>query len=512
MKRNKRILSLILWLSFLGLIFYFSVRLFIFFSNGRGIFNIIFSFLLLLAEAHSILHSLGFLISIVNLKKKGVNYHRHVKLDKNNLPSVTILVPARNEPIGILELTFISIFSLDYSNKKIVFLDGSDDDHFEENVKLANKYNIEYFRPLDKPKSKAEIINKYLGQVNTKYVSVFDADQNPMPSFLTETVGLAEYSNKIGFIQTPQLYSNYNVSPIARGAALQQSIFYENVCESKGTSDAMFCCGTNFLMRVEALKRVGGFDENSVTEDFATSVKIHSLGYHSVYYNHVRVFGMAPETLPAYLKQQFRWSAGSVGVLRKLFLAELRGELKLSLAQRWEYFLSATYYFVGWSFFILMICPALYLLFNVPTYFASPYLYLGTFIPYYILMSITFYATMKKRNYKIKDVFTGIIMGSLSYPVLIESTTAAILNKKVTFQITDKGKTGHVSFWKLWPWTIMIVVNILAISSGLFRFSENPYAIGINIFWCGYHSVLLLNIFRLNKSPKIEENNLLKHA
>ena len=512
MKRSKIIFSLILWLAFLGIIFYFSVRLFIFFSNGYGFFNIIFSFLLLLAEAHSILHSLGFLISIVNLKKKGANYHRHVKLDKNSLPSVTILVPARNEPIDILELTFISIFSLDYNNKKIVFLDGSDESYFAKNVKLANKYNIEYFRPLVRPKSKAEIINKYLPQVNSKYLSIFDADQNPMPSFLTETVGLAEYSNKIGFVQTPQLYTNYRTSPIARGAALQQSIFYENVCESKGTSDAMFCCGTNFLMRVEALKKVNGFDENSVTEDFATSVKIHSLGYHSIYYNHVRVFGMAPETLPAYLKQQFRWSAGSVGVLRKLFLAELKGKLHLSISQRWEYFLSATYYFTGWSFFILMICPALYLLFNVPTYFANPYLYLGTFIPYYVLMSITFYATMKKRNYKISDVFIGIIMGSLSYPVLIESTTAAIFNKKITFQITDKGKTGRVSFWKLWPWTIMIAVNFLAISNGFLHFSENPYAIGINIFWCGYHSILLLNIFRLNKSPKIENINLLRHT
>lgn len=512
MKKHAKILALILWLAFLGLIFYFSVRLFIFFSNGRGVFNILFSFLLLLAEAHSIIHSLGFLISIVNLRKSGANYHRRVELDKKNLPAVTILVPARNEPTDILELTFIALFSLDYGNKKIVFLDGSDDAYFEANAKLAEKYNLEYFRPLDKPKSKAEIINKYLARVESKYLAVFDADQNPLPGFLTETVALAEYSNKIGFIQTPQLYSNYKVSPIARGAALQQSIFYENVCESKGTSDAMFCCGTNFLMRVEALKRAGGFDENSVTEDFATSVKIHSLGYHSIYYNHVRVFGMAPETLPAYLKQQFRWSAGSVGVLRKLFLAELRGELHLSPAQRWEYFLSATYYFVGWSFFILMICPALYLLFKVPSYFASPYLYLGTFIPYYILMSITFYATMKKRNYKIKDVFVGIIMGSLSYPVLIASTTAAILNKKISFQITDKGKTGRLSFWKLWPWTIMIAINLLAIGRGLLNFSENPYAMGINILWCAYHSILLSNIFHLNKSPKIERNALLNYT
>jgi cellulose synthase (UDP-forming) len=502
----------LVYLSFLGLFLYFGVRLYIFFSNGSGFLNVIISFLLLLAEAHSIIHSLGFVISVVRLRKPGVNYHRHAELDYNNLPAVTIMVPARNEPIGILEITFISLAALDYNNKSIVFLDGSDDEYILKNSELAKKYNITYFRPTEIPKSKAEIINRYLPNISSKYLSVFDADQNPLPEFLVETVGLAEYSKKIGFIQTPQLYSNLNVSPIARGAALQQSIFYENVCESKGESGAMFCCGTNFLMRTDVLKKVGGFDESSVTEDFATSVKIHSLGYRSIYYNHVRVFGMAPETLPAYLKQQFRWSAGSVGVLRRLFFDSLHGKLHLNIAQKWEYFLSATYYFVGWSFFILMLCPILYLLFDIPSYFESPYLYLGTFIPYYALMLITFYATMKKRNYKIKDVFNGIIMGSISYPVLIESTTAAIFGRKAHFIITDKTGTGRLNFWRLWPWTIMIALNFVAIVNGLFHISNNYYAIGVNIFWCIYHSFLLSYIFKLNKSPKAEKNNVLNYA
>lgn len=512
MKKRTRIYLILFSLAALGLFVYFGVRLYVFFSNGHGFLNLAISFFLLLAETHSILHSLGFIIGLIRLRDTSKEHNGHAKLDPNNLPSVTILIPARNEPLDILEITFISVVSLDYRNKKIVFLDGSDDKYLSDNSKLASKYGVEYFHPTEKPRSKAEIINKYLPSVLSKYLSVFDADQNPLPEFLMETVGLAEYSSKIGFIQTPQLYSNLNASPIARGAALQQSIFYENVCEAKGKSGAMFCCGTNFLMQTAALKKVGGFDESSVTEDFATSVKIHSLGYRSIYYNHVRVFGMAPETLPAYLKQQFRWSAGSVGVLRRLVIDSWNGKLHLSISQVWEYFLSATYYFVGWSFLILMLCPILYLLFDVPTYFASPYLYLGTFIPYYSLMMITFYSTMKRRHYKIKDVFNGIIMGSISYPVLIKSTTAAILGKKVTFEITDKGKSGRLSFLSLWPWTIMIALNILAITNGLIHLTENPYAIIVNIIWCVYHSLLLSRVFKLNRVPMIEKNNVLNYT
>ncbi len=512
MTKRKRLIIIISWVALISLFFYFGLRVYIYYSQSYGFVNSLFGALLLLAESHAVLQSLGFISNIIRLNKPRVNYHRKAKLDLKNLPSVTVLVPGRNEPLKILEATFICIKSLNYAAKRMIFLDGSDPQFIAENQKLAQKYGLEHFVPEHPSKNKAEIINKILPNIESKYYCIFDADQNPMPDFLLETVALAEYSNNIAFIQTPQLYTNFNVGPIAKGAALQQSIFFENICEGKGASNAMFCCGTNFLMQTEVLKKVGGFDENSVTEDFATSVKIHALGYRSIYYNHVRVFGMAPETLPAYFKQQYRWSAGTVGVVRKLTSEVYSGRLKLSFMQVWEYFLSATYYFTGWSFFLLIICPALYLLFNIPSYFASPLFYLLTFVPYYFLTLTIFYATMKGRNYSAKDIFIGNIMSSLSFPILMQSTISAILNKKIAFQITDKGKSDIMPFWRLWPWILIILFNLAAIIKGAYRYDENHYAIGINMFWCAYHILLLSNIFRLNKIPKPNEKEILNYT
>lgn len=499
-RTNKKIIIFVSYLSIISLFFYFGLRIYVYYAQSVGVFNSGFGVILIFAEAHSVIQSLGFLSNIIRLRKPGVNYNRKAKLNEKNLPSVTVLVPARNEPLEILEKTFICLKSLDYNNKNIIFLDGSDSERLKENAQLAKKYDITHFVPKTTPKSKAEIVNIALKEIKTEYLSIFDADQNPMPSFLKETMALIEYSKKIAFIQTPQLYTNIANSPIAKAAALQQSIFYENICEGKGSSNSMFCCGTNFLMRTNVLKEVGGFDEKSVTEDFATSVKIHSLGYKSIYYNHVRVFGMAPENLAAYFKQQYRWSAGTVGVVRKLLSETLNGRLKLNLKQIWEYFLSATYYFTGWSFFFLIMSPALYLLFSVPSYFAKPIFYLGSFLPYYILTTTVFYATMKNRNYKIKDVFTGNIMSSLNFPILMQSTISALLNKKLSFQITDKGPGKTLPFLALWPWTIVIAFNLLAFANGFFRFTENPYAIGVNMFWCFYHVILIANIYRFNES------------
>lgn len=510
-KFTKKILALA-WLSFISLFFYFILRIYVYYNANLNFVNAVFGFILLLAETHSILQSLGFLSRIIRLKKPDANRYYRAKLDTNNLPSIAVLVPARNEPLKVLEATFICLASLNYNNKKLYFLDGSDHELLEANRALALKYGLEHFVPNVPSKNKAEIINKILPKIDSKYIVIFDADQNPMPTFLLEVTALIEYSKKIAFVQTPQLYTNIDVSPIAKGAALQQSIFFENICEGKGASNSMFCCGTNFIMQTAILKKVGGFDDKSVTEDFATSVKIHALGYKSIYYKHVRVFGMAPENLAAYFKQQYRWSGGTVGVIRKLLPLIYNGQIKLSLMQIWEYFLSATYYFTGWSFFILTMCPALYLLFNIPSYFANPYFYLATFIPYYILTLITFYATMKKRNYKVTDIFIGTIMSSLSFPILMQSTLSALFNKKMTFQITNKGKGEKIPLLLLWPWIFVIMINAAAIVNGLIRFSENYYAIGINIFWCSYHLILLLSIFKLNQEAKIKEKNILNYT
>jgi cellulose synthase (UDP-forming) len=508
MKRFQKIA----YLAFVSLFIYFFLRIYIYYSSSVNFVNAFFGLILLMAESHSIVQSLGFLTRIINIKKGSSAYYHRKALDQNDLPPVTILVPGRNEPLDVLESTFICLKSLQYTNKKIIFLDGSDENLIEANRKLVVKYDFNHFIPREKVGSKAEIINKILPEINSKYLVIFDADQNPLPNFLSELVPLMEYSDKVAFVQTPQLYTNINVSPIAKGAALQQSIFFENICEGKGATNSMFCCGTNFIMRTNVLKEVGGFDASSVTEDFATSVKIHALGYKSIYYKHVSVFGMAPEDLSAYFKQQYRWSGGTVGVIRKLTSALYNKEIKLTTSQKWEYFLSATYYFTGWSFLILILCPALYLLFNIPSYFANPYFYLISFVPYYVLTLITFYSTMKKRHYKVKDVFIGTIMSSLSFPILIQSTLAALLNKKMRFEVTNKGQGKSLPLIYLWPWILVIIINLAAIIVGIFRYPENHYAIGINIFWCTYHLILLLSIFKLNQEPKNKEKNILKYA
>jgi len=275
------------------------------------------------------------------------------------------------------------------------------------------------------------------------------------------------------------------------------------VCEAKNRINATFCCGTNVLISREALLAIGGFDETSITEDFATSLDWHAAGYRSVYVNNVEVFGMAPESLPAYFKQQFRWAAGTFGVLRKLFKKFFENPRALSPGQWWEYFMSGSYYFVGWAVFFLMLSPIIFLLFERPSYFMDIRVYAVAFLPYYLLTLVVFIGTMRKKNYTVGQTIRGMVINNLNFPILMKATVSGLLNLNLKFVVTAKGVSEKVPFLQLWPWLIMMLLNVLAFIVGVLKFWGNPLAYGINMFWCLYHLWILSNIFYLNQLPKL---------
>ncbi len=493
-------------IAIIALFAYFEVRVFYFIIFSYTAVERFVALLLLSGEGHALYHAWGFMFNIIKLS--GGKYKiPYAKIKKGKEPSVAVIIPAKNEPVQVLEQTMITAFAMKYPNKTIYILDASDDDKYSKSYKQnARRFGIKYRHVPKQTRSKAQTINVFLPKFKEDYLAIFDADQNPLPEFLEETVSVAESSQDLAFVQTPQLYSNIDVSPIAKGAAMQQSIFYESICEAKSNHNAIFCCGTNVLIRTKVLQEVGGFDEKSVTEDFSTSIDMHALGYKSFYLNKVLAFGMAPESLPAYVKQQSRWAQGTTGVLRKMIKLLFTRPRALSFMQWWEYSLSSTYYLVGWAFFFLMICPILFLVFGVPSYFISPYIYIFTFVPYYAMSLLLYYNTMRVRHYRASSVLYGIIMSSLMYPVFMIASLNGLINRKATFLTTPKGKADSLSFLQLWPWNLMIVLNLFAIGINIVHWHNLTWPVFINMLWCAYHVIILITIYRLNAVPKLPKH------
>ncbi len=464
--------------------------------------------MLLAAESFIVLHGLGYALNVFKVFQRpplavdpeAIANQR--KCAGSDGPSTAILVPARNEPKDVLESTFITINNIVYQNKKVYFLDDSTEEKYrKEAAELAHDYNLTLFHRT-KPwhGAKAGIVNDCLETLTEDYVAIFDADMNPLPKFLSTLVPFLQKDTELAFVQTPQFYSNIQDNMIARASTLQQAVFYEYICEGKGIDDSMFCCGTNVVFRVKALKDVGGFDESSITEDFATSIRLHIRGWRSLYYGHVCAFGAGPETLTAYFQQQFRWAAGTMGIFKRVIHELFKNPGALTHTQWIEYILSSTYYFIGGAFYILMLCPIAYLLFGMPSFFARPEIYLLSFLPYIILSTNIFYLALRKRNYTPADLFLGQLLGILAFTVYIRAAFTALSGVKIPFGVTPKGKGKALPYYRLWPQILIMMGNFIALIWGINRFVyEQNLAIIMNSFWALYHFLLLTGMFYFNK-------------
>jgi cellulose synthase (UDP-forming) len=471
----------------------------------------VLALILIFGEFFVLLHALGYVFNVLRVFRTQKTAAEERQLPPASQlrpePSVAILVAARHEPKEVLQGTFITINTINYKNKEVYLLDDSSlEEYKKEAAELAEEFDLKLFRRTARRGAKAGIINDCLKTLDQKYIAIFDADQNPMPDFLRVLIPVLEKDSKLAFVQTPQFYSNIEESSIARGAAFQQAVFYEYICEGKNTENAMFCCGTNIVFRHKALIDVGGLDESTVTEDFATSLKMHAKGWKSLYYPHVYAFGMGPVGLSGYFKQQFRWATGTISVFKKLLWRFLTRPFSLKPMQWWEYLLSSSYYMVGIAFFCLMICPVLYLLFGVPSFFARTEVYFLAFMPYITLSLAIFYMVLGSRNYKVKDLFLGQLLGVSSFSVYIRGVISALLGFKTTFGITEKIKGRSLSYFRLWPQLAMLGLNFIALIWGVNRFIyEKNMAILVNGFWALYHFLVLSSVFYFNR--EIKENN-----
>lgn len=503
MQKNKLILpALFVWMS-LSILYVLARVISLQYAHYTGVEKFC-SVVLLMTEVYVTIHTLAFLIDLIQSYKTSrhrTNLKQVAMKLLHSEPSVAILIPARHEPKEVLQQTILMIQNIAYKNKKIYILDDSSDERYQNEAKdIAYHFNIQLYRREARHGAKAGIINDCIKTLSEKYIVIFDSDQCPFPEFLHQLVSLIESDDKLAIVQSPQFYINVDATPISRAAAHQQCVFYEYICEGKSSQDAMFCCGTNFILRKKAIDDIGGFDETVVTEDFATSLKLHQHGWKSLYFDHALAFGLGPENLESYFKQQFRWTHGMITVFKRLAKEFIFRPLSLSCHQWWEYFISSSYFFTGCAFFIFNIFPLLFIFFNTVSFFATPEIYLLSYLPYILFSMTIFYSMLQMRRYQIKNLVTGQLLIHIAFPIQIKAALFALLGIHAEFGITSKERGATLSYLKLWPQILLMVVNFIACiwAINLYTFDRDG-ALIINAFWALYHSLILSSIFYFNQ-------------
>jgi cellulose synthase (UDP-forming) len=325
---------------------------------------------------------------------------------------------------------------------------------------------------------------------------VLDADMVPQPDFLDKTLGYFE-NQKLAFIQMPQEF--YNEDSIQHDKKIsqwhEQALFFRVIQPGKNHSGSVFWCGSPSIIRREALENVGGVATETITEDIHTSVRLHSKGWQSLFLNEVLAYGIAPQTIKAFLLQRLRWAQGTMQLYRSSESPLwIRG---LTIKQRLSYLSSFLAYFGSFQKLIFILTPTIIILFNAFPMRVNVISFLIRWIPYFLFTVLANQVYGRGYfKYYLTEKFNLLKM-----IVFIQSTLTLIQKKSLAFLVTPKSVNNSV--YKEERKTLQAYMAIFGLTTGIVLFGfwkllfikDSPFGLFsllIALVWATYNSIIIL--------------------
>ncbi|WP_134738982.1 glycosyltransferase family 2 protein [Nocardioides sp. 503] len=204
----------------------------------------------------------------------------------------------------------------------------------------------------------------------------------------------------------------------------------------------------------------------SVTEDMATCMRLHALGWRSAYHDETLADGLAPEDLATMLTQRLRWAQGTVQVMFRENPLVQKG---LTLAQRLMYFATMWSYMSGFAALVYIAAPIIYLTFGVLPVQALSTDFFARLVPFLVVNQLLFIVVAAGR-----PTWRGQQYSLALFPVWIKSFTTAFgnvfLGRSLDFAVTPKTKSaeGGRTRWdlvrpQLWAMALLAVAALVGI-------------------------------------------------
>jgi len=186
--------------------------------------------------------------------------------------------------------------------------------------------DVTALRRHDRLEFKAGALAMGLAHARGEFLAVFDADFIPPPDFLERC--MPYLAPGVGVVQARwgHLNQEQNWLTRAQSLALDGHFIVEQTCQSRLGLFTNFN-GTAGIWRRDAIVAAGGWQGDTLTEDFDLSYRAQLAGWRIVVLPEVVVPGELPASLSAFRGQQQRWAQGKAEVLRKLGAALVRAPI-----------------------------------------------------------------------------------------------------------------------------------------------------------------------------------------
>lgn len=255
-------------------------------------------------------------------------------------PMVLVQIPMCNER-EVYEQSISAVCQIDWPKDRLLIqvLDDSDDESIQCLIK-AEVYNwsqqginIVYRHRLVRTGYKAGNLKSAMScdyVKNYEFVAIFDADFQPNPDFLKQTVPHFQGNPDLGLVQARWAFVNKDENLLTRLQNINLCFHFEVEQQVNGVFLNFFGFnGTAGVWRIKALEDSGGWLERTTVEDMDIAVRAHLNGWKFIFLNDVKVLCEVPESYEAYRKQQHRWHSGPMQLFRLCLPAVITSKISI---------------------------------------------------------------------------------------------------------------------------------------------------------------------------------------
>ncbi|MDI6105399.1 glycosyltransferase [Actinoplanes sp. NEAU-A12] len=385
--------------------------------------------------------------------------------------TVDILVPTVNEPLPVLEPTVLGATRVRGVRDVIVLDDGNR----AEIRDMAARLGARYLPRTTSEGAKAGNLNHGLTVTDAEFVVTLDADHIPLPEFIERTLGYFDDPD-VAVVQSPQSFYNTESFTFRRrngadGGWHEQEMFYGGVQPTKNSTNSAIYTGTSAMLRRSALDAVGGFAEDTSTEDIHTSLRLHARGGKSVYLEEPLAYGLEVDNLRQYYGTRRRWAIGSLHLLLRHPDSPLRAR-GLTLPQRLNYLSAMVAHFQGLNRLLYLLVPVAALTTGVAPV-RGPYAVYGFAFLAFTIFSIWTVVQFGRGHYHMLHSEAFAVADTLP---MLAALPAALFGER-QFGVTEKRARRTTDARLKWAYRVFALVEAGALGFALFRLAQGEHVV-----------------------------------
>lgn len=350
---------------------------------------------------------------------------------------VAVLIPTLDESLDVLTPTIAAACAMRVEHETVVLDDGAR----PEVARLAADLGARYLARYDAANGRAGNLNAALEQLTADVVVVLHADSVASPDLLVHTLGyLAD--PKVALVQTPEGFYNTDSFEHAEGRrdrrpVHEQSLLHRVIQPGRNRWHGAFWTGTGAVIRVAALRDIGGVATGTVAPDLHTTLRLHRRGWRTVAHNEVLARGLAPTSAAIDQVQRQRRVAGVMQLIRvenPLFASGLTARQRLSWAT------SLLGWFDAWRWLAIVVLPIVVLFLGAAPLTAELPVFAAWFAVTYGLQAIALLALTRG----CQRPFHSILLRVVRMTSDLKAVRHLVSDRPVATEATPKGRTSSI--------------------------------------------------------------------